>query len=123
MKPFYDRILTSDSVWAPMIFVLIFENAVGSTIAIFIQRSLGTIVGSLWGWASYEARGGNEFVIAAMLMIVTIPNYYLQLGFGLKYQKVGMICTISSCVVALSTHLQTVTGRLTYPETFLIVPC
>lgn len=93
-----------------MIFILIFENAVGSTIAIFIQRTMGTIAGSLWGWAAYEAHGGNEFVMAAMLMVVTVPNYYLQLGFGLKYQKVGMICTISSCVVALSTHLQAVPG-------------
>lgn len=80
-----------------------------------MQRSAGTIIGSLWGWAAYEAGGGNEIVMAAMLMIGMIPNFYLQLGFGLKYQKVGMICTISSSVVALSTHLQTVPGTLRRP--------
>lgn len=85
-----------------------FENAVGSTIWIFALRTVGTIVGSSWGYAAYEARNGNEFVIAVMLMLGCIPNYYVQLGTG--YQKAGMVCTISMCVVALSTHLQTVPG-------------
>ncbi|KAI5797680.1 hypothetical protein EDC01DRAFT_33918 [Geopyxis carbonaria] len=95
-------------VWAPLIFVLVFENAVGSTIWIFALRTIGTIVGSLWGYGAFEARGGNEFVIAVMLMLGSIPSYYIQLGT--KYQKAGMVCTISMCVVALSTHLQTVEG-------------
>ncbi|KAI5821204.1 hypothetical protein BZA77DRAFT_238452 [Pyronema omphalodes] len=95
-------------VWAPLIFVLVFENAVGSTIWIFFLRTAGTVVGSAWGYAAYQSRNGNEFTIAAMLLVGTIPNYYVQLGT--KYQKAGMVCTISMCVVALSTHLQTVPG-------------
>jgi hypothetical protein len=95
-------------VWAPLIFVLVFENAVGSTIWIFFLRTAGTIVGSAWGYAAYQSRHGNEFTIAVMLTLGTIPNYYVQLGT--KYQKAGMVCTISMCVVALSTHLQTVPG-------------
>ncbi|KAA8914554.1 hypothetical protein FN846DRAFT_926778 [Sphaerosporella brunnea] len=98
----------SRGVWAPLIFVLVFENAVGSTIWIFFLRTAGTIVGSSWGFAAYQSRHGNEFTIAVMLMLGTIPNYYVQLGT--KYQKAGMVCTISMCVVALSTHLQTVPG-------------
>jgi hypothetical protein len=96
-------------VWAPLIFVLVFENAVGSTIWIFILRTVGTIVGSSWGYAAYQSGNGNEFTIAAMLTLGSIPNYYIQLGT--KYQKAGMVCTISMCVVALSTHLQTVPGK------------
>ncbi|KAF8537599.1 hypothetical protein BDD12DRAFT_744544 [Trichophaea hybrida] len=95
-------------VWAPLIFVLVFENAVGSTIWIFFLRTVGTIVGSVWGYVAYQSRHGNEFTIAVILMLGTIPNYYVQLGT--KYQKAGMVCTISMCVVALSTHLQTVPG-------------
>lgn len=90
--------------------MLVFENAVGSTIWIFFLRTAGTIVGSAWGYAAYRSRNGNEFAIAAMLMVGTIPNYYVQLGT--KYQKAGMVCTISMCVVALSTHLQTVPGTI-----------
>jgi hypothetical protein len=101
-------LLTHPAVWAPLIFVLVFENAVGSTIWIFILRTVGTIVGSSWGYAAYESRHGNEFTIAVMLLVGSIPNYYIQLGT--KYQKAGMVCTISMCVVALSTHLQTVPG-------------
>ena len=95
-------------VWAPLIFVLVFENAVGSTIWIFIQRTIGTIVGSTLGYAAYESRHGNEFTMAVIIMLGSIPNYYIQLGT--KYQKAGMVCTISMCVIALSTHLQTVPG-------------
>jgi len=93
-----------------MIFVLVFENAVGSTIWIFFQRTVGTIVGSSWGYAAYKSRQGNPFTIAVMLMLGSVPNYYIQLGT--KYQKAGMVCTISMCVVALSTHLQTVPGTV-----------
>ncbi len=89
-------------------FILVFENAVGSTVWIFILRTIGTVIGSVWGFVAYEARGGNEFVIAVMIMLGTIPSFYVQLGT--KYQKAGMISTISMCVVALSTHLQTVPG-------------
>lgn len=95
-------------VWVGIIFILVFENAVGSTIWIFALRAIGTIIGSTWGFAAYKARGGNEVVIAVMLMLGMIPAYYVQLGT--KYMKAGMVCTISMCVVAVSTHLQTVPG-------------
>jgi hypothetical protein len=93
-------------VWAPIIFVLVFENAVGSTIWIFALRTVGTVVGSTIGYAAYESRHGNEFTMAVIIMVAIIPCYYVQLGT--RYQKAGMVCTISMCVVALSTHLQTV---------------
>jgi hypothetical protein len=95
-------------VWAPIIFVLVFENAVGSTIWIFALRAVGTVVGSTIGYAAYESRHGNEFTMAVIIMVTTIPCYYVQLGT--RYQKAGMVCMISMCVVALSTHLQTVPG-------------
>lgn len=95
-------------VWVALIFILVFENAVGSTIWIFALRAVGTVIGSTWGFAAYKARGGNAVVIAVMIMIGSIPSYYVQLGT--KYMKAGMVCTISMCVVAVSTHLQTVPG-------------
>ncbi|CAZ83125.1 unnamed protein product [Tuber melanosporum] len=95
-------------LWVGLIFILVFENAVGPTIWIFALRAVGTLIGSVWGYAAYEARNGNEYVIAAMILVGMIPSYYVQLGT--RYMKAGMICTISMCVVALSTHLQTVPG-------------
>lgn len=96
-------------VWVGIVFILVFENAVGSTIWIFALRTAGTVAGSVWGYAAYKAHGGNEVVIAVMLMVGMVPSYYVQLGT--KYTKAGMICTISMCVVAVSTHLQTVPGE------------
>lgn len=86
-----------------------FENAVGSTVWIFFLRSVGTILGSVWGYAAYEAGKGNEYVIAVMIMLGIIPAFYVQLGT--PYTKAGMVATISMCVVSISTHLQTVPGR------------
>lgn len=100
--------LTAIVVWVGLIFILVFENAVGPTIWIFFLRAVGTLIGSVWGYAAYEARNGNEYVIAIMILIGMIPSYYVQLGT--RYTKAGMICTISMCVVAVSTHLQTVPG-------------
>lgn len=97
-------------VWAPLICVLVFENAVGSSIWIFALRAVGTVVGSSWGFAAFRARNGNPFVVAVMLMLGTIPGFYFQLGT--RFQKAAMVGSISMCVVCLSTLVQTVPGRL-----------
>lgn len=101
-------VLTGLPVWAGFIIILVFENTVGSTIWTFALRAIGTILGSVWGYAAYEARDGNEYVIAVMILLGAVPGYYVQLGTA--YIKAGMICTISMCVVAVSTHLRTVPG-------------
>lgn len=110
----------SRGVWVGLVFILVFENAVGSTIWIFALRAVGTVVGSVWGYAAYKARGGNVVVIAVIIMLGTVPSYYVQLGT--KYVKAGMICTISMCVVAVSTHLQTVPGQFSSdsPDTAIL---
>lgn len=74
----------------------------------FFLRAVGTIIGSVWGYAAFEAGGGSPVIVAIMIMIGSIPAYYVQLGT--QYMKAGMVCTVSMCVVALSTHLQTVPG-------------
>ncbi|KAL7276539.1 hypothetical protein RUND412_000462 [Rhizina undulata] len=98
----------SRGVWVGLIYILVFENAVGPTIWIFALRAVGTIIGSTWGFAAYQAGHGNGIVIAVMIMLGAIPSYYVQLGT--KYMKAGMVCTISMSVVAVSTHLRTVPG-------------
>ena len=65
-------------------------------------------MGSAWGYAAWEAHNGNRIVIVVMIMLGTIPSYYVQLGT--KYVKAGMVSTISMCVVSLSTSLRTVPG-------------
>jgi uncharacterized membrane protein YgaE (UPF0421/DUF939 family) len=102
-------------LWAALQLVLITEVAIGNSIFIFILRAVGTTLGCLWGWAAYEARGGDRVVCVVILVIGIIPSTYVQLGT--KYVKAGMVAIVSMCVVALATEDQTVAGSAT--ENFL----
>ncbi|MCJ1398214.1 hypothetical protein MMC11_001411 [Xylographa trunciseda] len=95
-------------IWAALQLVFVFEVAIGTSFNSFFLRAIGTTLGSLWGWAAYEARYGNPAVCAAMLFIGLVPAVYVQLGS--KYPKVGQVSIVSLAVVALSTELQTVPG-------------
>ena len=101
------------SVWAALQLVFVFEIAIGTSIMTFFLRAIGTTLGSLWGWAAYEARSSNPVVCTAMLFVGLIPAVYVQLGS--KYPKAGMVSIVSMCVVALSTELQTVPGERAPP--------
>ena len=85
-----------------------FELAIGTSVWTFFLRAIGTTLGSLWGWAAYEARHGNPVVCAAVIFVGLIPCAYVQLGT--KYPKAGMVTIISMSVVSLSTELNTVLG-------------
>ncbi|KAF8434433.1 hypothetical protein BGX38DRAFT_1219730 [Terfezia claveryi] len=98
----------SRAVWVAIIFILMFENAVGSTIWMIFLRAAGTVLGSTLGYAAYESGHGNTITMGTIMLILLIPAYYIQLGT--KYQKAGMIFTVSMSVVGISTHLQTVPG-------------
>ncbi|MCJ1388853.1 hypothetical protein MMC18_001703 [Xylographa bjoerkii] len=102
-------------IWAALQLVFVFEVAIGTSFDSFFLRAIGTTLGSLWGWAAYEARYRNPVVCVAMLFIGLIPAVYVQLGS--KYPKVGQVSIVSLAVVALSTELQTVPGSGT--ENFL----
>ncbi len=102
-------------LWAALQLVLITEVAIGNSIFIFVLRAVGTTLGCLWGWAAYEARGGDRIVCVVILVIGIIPSTYVQLGT--KYIKAGMVAIVSMCVVALATEDQTVIGTAT--ENFL----
>lgn len=94
--------------------MFVFEVAIGTSIMSFFIRAIGTTLGSLWGWAAYEARGGDPVVCTAMLFIGIIPAVYVQLES--QHAKAGMVAMVSMSVVALSTELQTVPGTLAYPH-------
>lgn len=102
-------------LWAALQLVLITEVAIGNSIFVFILRAVGTTLGCLWGWAAYEAGGGNQVVCVVILVIGIIPSTYVQLGT--KYVKAGMVAIVSMSVVALGTEDQTVIGTAT--EIFL----
>ena len=101
--------------WATLQLVFVFEVAIGTSIQNFIIRGVGTTLGSLWGWAAFEAGRGDPYVCTAMLFIGLIPAVYVQLGS--KYPKAGMVGIISMTIVALSSELHTVPGNGT--ENFL----
>ena len=85
-----------------------FENAVGSTIWMIFLRAVGTLLGSTLGYAAYQSGNGNQISMGAVIVILLIPAYYVQLGT--RYQKAAMIFSVTMCVVSLSTHLHTVPG-------------
>lgn len=97
-------------LWAALQLVLITEVSIGTSVRTFVLRGVGTTIGCLWGWAAVEARGGNPIVCAAMIFLALFPCAYVQLGT--KYPKAGMVCIVSICVVALSSELDTVPGKL-----------
>lgn len=91
--------------------MLITEVSIGTSVMTFVLRAIGTTLGCLWGYIAIEARGGNRFVCAIIILIGLFPCAYVQLGT--KYPKAGMVAIVSICVVALSFELQTVPGKLT----------
>ena len=96
-------------LWAGLQLILITEVSIGTSVWTFVLRGIGTTLGCIWGWAAFEARGGNRIVCAAMILVALFPCAYVQLGT--KYPKAGMVCIVSICVVALSSELATVPGR------------
>lgn len=97
-------------LWAALQLVLITEVSIGTSVWTFVLRGIGTTLGCLWGWAAVEARGGNPIVCAAIILLGLFPCAYVQLGT--KYPKAGQVCMVSICVVALSSELETVPGKL-----------
>ena len=102
-------------VWAVLQLAFVFEVAIGTSFNSFFLRAIGTTIGSLWGWAAYEAGCINPVVCVTMLFIGLITAVYVQLGS--KYPKVGQVSIVSLAVVALSTELKTVPDRSKFVHT------
>lgn len=104
----------SSIVWAALQLILIAEVSIGTSVMTFFLRAIGTTLGCLWGWAAWESRRGNPIVCSAMICIGLIPATYVQLGT--KYPKAGQVSIMSMCVVALTTELEAVPGRVTWVD-------
>jgi hypothetical protein len=102
--------------WAPLQLIFVFEVAIGSSIMSFLVRAMGTTLGSLWGWAAFEAQDGNPYVCVVMLFMGLIPAVYVQLAT--EQAKAGMVAIINMSIVALSTELQTLPGSGRYDLEF-----
>ncbi|TEY40781.1 hypothetical protein BOTCAL_0421g00090 [Botryotinia calthae] len=102
-------------LWAALQLVLITEVAIGTSVMTFMLRAVGTTIGCIWGYAAFQARGGNKIVAVVMIIIGIIPSTYIQLGS--KYIKAGMVTIISMSIVVLATEDHTVPGSAT--ENFL----
>ncbi|TGO38227.1 hypothetical protein BHYA_0079g00280 [Botrytis hyacinthi] len=102
-------------LWAALQLVLITEVAIGTSVMTFMLRAVGTTIGCLWGYAAFQARGGNRIVAVVIIVIGIIPSTYIQLGS--KYIKAGMVTIISMSIVVLATEDHTVPGSAT--ENFL----
>ncbi|KAF7931723.1 uncharacterized protein EAE98_004459 [Botrytis deweyae] len=102
-------------LWAALQLVLITEVAIGTSVMTFMLRGVGTTIGCIWGYAAFQAHGGNRIVAVVMIVIGIIPSTYIQLGS--KYIKAGMVTIISMSIVVLATEDHTVPGSAT--ENFL----
>ncbi|KAF3233601.1 hypothetical protein TWF192_002089 [Orbilia oligospora] len=89
---------TYRGLWVIVIYILVFENSVGTSVQVFAYRTVGTITGSLWGYAAWSAGRGNPYVIAVMLYFGFLVAFYIQLNT--RYVKAGMVLTISMVVVS-----------------------
>ncbi|KAF3935962.1 hypothetical protein ABW19_dt0206905 [Dactylella cylindrospora] len=106
-------------VWIVIIYILVFENSVGTSIQIFAYRTVGTIAGSIWGYAAWSAGSGNPYVIVVMLYFGFLVGYYVQLNT--RYIKAGMVLTISMVVISVGTEIEYIPGAVpgTALENFL----
>ncbi|KAK6503651.1 hypothetical protein TWF481_008656 [Arthrobotrys musiformis] len=106
-------------LWVIIIYILVFENSVGTSVQIFAYRTVGTILGSLWGYAAWSAGKGNPYVIAVMLYFGFLVAFYIQLNT--RYVKAGMVLAISMVVVSVGTVIDYIPGtvRGTALENFL----
>ncbi|KAF3925489.1 hypothetical protein AA313_de0202592 [Arthrobotrys entomopaga] len=102
-------------LWVLVIYVLVFENSVGSSIQVFAYRTVGTICGSLWGYAAWSAGHGNPYVIAVMLYFGFLIGFYIQLNT--RYSKSGMVLIMSMVIVSVGTLIEYIPG--TVPGTAL----
>ena len=61
-----------------------FENAVGSTVWVILLRAAGTVLGSTLGYVAYQGSHRNTVTMGAIIIILLIPAYYVQLGTDRK---------------------------------------
>lgn len=98
------------AVWVVVIYILVFENSVGTSVQVFAYRTVGTISGSIWGYAAWSAGKGDPYVIVAMLYVGFLIAYYIQLNT--RYVKAGMVLTISMVVIAIGTEIEYIPGAV-----------
>ncbi|EWC46129.1 hypothetical protein DRE_04703 [Drechslerella stenobrocha 248] len=97
-------------LWVVIIYILVFENSVGTSVQIFAYRTVGTIIGSLWAYAAWSAGNGNPYVIAVMLYFALWIAFYIQLNT--RYVKAGMVLTVSMVVVSVGTLIEYIPGTV-----------
>lgn len=102
-------------LWVVIIYILVFENSVGTSVQVFAYRTVGTVLGSFWGYAAWSAGKGDPYVIAVMLYFGFLIAFYVQLNT--RYVKAGMVLTISTVVVSVGTVIDYIPG--TVPGTAL----
>ncbi|KAF3284357.1 hypothetical protein TWF970_011573 [Orbilia oligospora] len=101
---------TYRGLWVIVIYILVFENSVGTSVQVFAYRTVGTIIGSLWGYAAWSAGRGNPYVVAVMLYFGFLVAFYIQLNT--RYVKAGMVLIISMVVVSVGTSIDYIPGTV-----------
>lgn len=100
--------------WVAFVAILTIEPSLGGTIGMFIIRTVGVIVGSAWGYCSYEvgwaSNGGGRVVIAIMMGIGYFYGYYYLIVT--PYAKAALIGIVSMGVVVQGTVVPSIPGTI-----------
>ncbi|CAN6611310.1 hypothetical protein TRVA0_004S03906 [Trichomonascus vanleenenianus] len=98
--------------WCGFVAAISLESSIGSTNTLFLSRSVGVILGSAWGYATYVAGswGADPYVMTVMLAIGVLPAYYLLLRS--PFPKAATVAIVSCNIVILSTVRPTIPGTI-----------
>ena len=98
--------------WVGFVAAVSIESSIGATVKIFMGRSVGLVIGSAWGYASYVAgwNGKNGYIMTVMVALGVLPAFYVLMTSS--YQKAAMVSMVSGLVVILSTTQPTIPGTI-----------
>lgn len=100
--------------WVAFVAILTIEPSLGGTIGMFIVRTVGLVLGSAWGYCSYEVgwanTGGGRVVMAIMMSIGYFYGYYYLIAT--PYTKAALIGIVSMDVVVQGTVVPAVPGTI-----------
>ncbi|PRP75527.1 hypothetical protein PROFUN_09013 [Planoprotostelium fungivorum] len=84
--------------WAAVTVIFVYSPSVGDNVIQTILRILGTLLGAGWSILSWLAFPGNPYGLSLMLVLCSIPSFYIKMNT--KYPKMGTIIIITFDVSA-----------------------
>ncbi|KAI9320587.1 hypothetical protein BX666DRAFT_2024230 [Dichotomocladium elegans] len=94
--------------WSSVTVVAIMNPTSGGTLQASLWRVVGTVIGTLVGWAALETGKGSAYVLAIFAVLLASAGPFFFIHLGSTYNKVGLVVLISYVIVALVHYAQPV---------------